>query len=105
MKVFLPEPIHVSFLNDYDCAIVFSTEFELHKIVVDLQQILQWFDYDVVITREVVTKDKLNDIEQGREESNLPPSLGITGKNFKTPTVSAQQIEQQVERVTQSITN
>ena len=57
-----------------------STEFELHKIAVDLQQISQWFGYDVVITYEVVTKDKLNNIEQGREEPNPPPSLDIMGK-------------------------
>ena len=46
----------------------FPTEFELCKIAMDLQQIMQWFGYDVVITCEVVTKDKLNEIEQGKEE-------------------------------------
>ena len=105
MEEFFPEPIHVSFLNEYDCVLQFSTEFELHKIAVEPQQILQWFGYDIVITCEVVTKDKLNDIEQGREEPNPLPSLDITGKNFKNPIVSAHQIEQQVERATQSITN
>ena len=93
------------FLNEYDCVIEFSMEFELHKIAIDLQQIFQWFGYDVVITCEVVSKDKLNDIEQGREEPNPPPSLDITGKKFETATVSAQQIDQQVERATQSITD
>ena len=68
----------------------FSTEFELHKIEVNLQQILQWFGYNVVVTCEVVTKDKLNDIEQGREKPNLPPSMDIMGKNVITPNVSAQ---------------
>ena len=66
---------------------------------------MQWFGYKVVITCEVVTKEKLKDIEQGREEPNPFPTLDITGKNFKTTTVSAQQIEQKVERVTQSIAN
>ena len=53
----------------------------------------------------MVTKDKLNDIEQGREEPNPPPTLDSMGKNFETTTVSAQHIEQQVERATQSITD
>ena len=87
------------FLNEYDCVLEFPTKFELCKIAVDLQQIMQWFGYDVVITCEVVNKDKLNEIEQGREEPNPSSSLDVTGKNFETPTVSAQQIEQQVERV------
>ena len=51
----------------------FSTEFELYKIGVDLQQISQWFGYDVVITCEVVSKDKLEDVGYGREEPKLPP--------------------------------
>ena len=62
VKVFLPEPIHVSFLNGYDCMQQFPTEFELCKIAMDLQQIIQWFVYDVVITCEVVPKDNLNEI-------------------------------------------
>ena len=41
MKVFLPEPIHVNFLNEYDCVLEFPTEFELCKIAEDLQQIMQ----------------------------------------------------------------
>ena len=53
----------------------------------------------------MVTKDKLNGIEQGREELNPSPSLDVTGKNFEIPTVSAQQIEQQVEKVIQNIAN
>ena len=106
MKAFLPEPIHVSFLNENDCVLEFPTKFELYKIAVDLQQMMQWFGYDVVITCEVVTMDKLNEIEQGREEPNPSPSLDITGKNFKTHTVSAQQIEQQVETMApQNIVN
>ena len=83
----------------------FPTEFEAHKIALDLQQIVQWFGYYVVITCEGATKDKLNEIEQGRKESNPSPSLDVTGKNFETLTVSAQQIKQQVERVTQNIAN
>ena len=58
-----------------------------------------------MITCEVITNEKLNDIEQGKEEPNLPSQFGYHGKIFKTPTVSAQQIEQQVESVTQSTTN
>ena len=57
-NVFLPEPVHVSLLNEYDYVLEFSTEFELPKIAVDLQHILLWFGYDIVITCEVVTKDK-----------------------------------------------
>ena len=56
-----------------------------------------------MITCEVVTKDKLNEIQQGREEPNLSPSLDVTGKNFETPIISAQQIEQHIEKVTQNI--
>ena len=93
-KVFLPEPIHVSFLNEYDCVLEFWTEFELHKIAVDLQQIMQWFGYEVVIICEVISKTMLNYIEQGREEPNPTPSLDVTWKNFETPTISVQQIEQ-----------
>ena len=63
----------------------FPTEFELHKIAADLQQIMQWFGYDVAITCEVITKDKLNDIEQDRGEPNLCPSLVVTGKKLKLP--------------------
>ena len=44
-------------------------------------------------------------MEQGREENNSPPSLDVIGKHFETTNVSAQQIEQQVERVTQNIAN
>ena len=50
----------------------------------------------------MVSKDKLSEGEQGREEPNLTPSLDIIGKHFETLTVSAQQTEQQVERTTQS---
>ena len=42
--------VNVSFLNEYDCVLEFSTELELHKIAGDVQQIMQWFGYDVVIT-------------------------------------------------------
>ena len=51
---------------------------------------MQWFGYDVIITCEVVTKDKLNEMGQCREEPNPSPNLDITGKNVVTPTVSAQ---------------
>ena len=104
-KLVLPEPIHVSFVDEYDYILEFPTEFELCKIAVDLQQVRQWFGYDVVITYEVVTKDKLNEIEQDMEEPKSTPSLDVTGEIFETPRVSAQQIEQQVERVTQNIAN
>ena len=68
----LPEPVHFSVLNEYDCVLEISTEFELHKIAVDQQQISQLFVYGIVITCDVVTKEKLNDIEQGREKPSLP---------------------------------
>ena len=80
MKVSLPEPNNVSFLNGYDCVLEFLTGFALHKIAMNLQQIMQWFGYDVIISCEVVTKDRLHEIEQGREEPNPSPSLDITGK-------------------------
>ena len=67
----------------------------------NLKQIMQWFDYDVIITCEVVTKEGLHEIEQGKKEPSPPPSLDVTGKNFETPPVW--QIEQQVQRVTQNI--
>ena len=41
----------------------------------------------------------------GRSPINPSASLDVTRKNFETPTVSAQQIEQQVERVAQNIAN
>ena len=88
-KSFLPEPIHVSFLNKYDCMLEFPTGFKLHKIALDLEQIMQWFSYGVRMTCEVVTKDKLIEIEQSREEPNPSPSLDVTGKNFETPTASS----------------
>ena len=81
----------------------FSTDYELHKIAMNLQQIMQWFGYNVIITCKVVTKDRLHEIEQGKEEPNPSPSLDVTGKNFETHTASVQQIEQQVQRVTQNI--
>ena len=82
VKGFLPEPIYVSFLNEYVCVLEFPTEFELHRIAVDVQLIMQWFGYDAVRC-VVVTKDKLNEIAQGREAvwmlqgeiSKLPLSL------------------------------
>ena len=96
VKASLSEPINVSFLNDYDCMLEFSTDFELHKIAMNLQQIKQWFGYDKISTCEVVTRDRLHEIEQGRGEPNPSPSLDVTGKIFATPTASVQQIEQQV---------
>ena len=83
----------------------FLTDFDLHRIAMNLQQIIQWFGHDVIITCEVVTRDRLHEIEQGKEEPNPSPSLDVTGKNSETPTASVQQIEQQEERVTQSIVN
>ena len=44
-KVFLLESIHTIFLNEYDCMLEFPTEFELCKIAVDLQQIMQRFGW------------------------------------------------------------
>ena len=86
-KVFLPEPIHVSSLNEYDCMLVFPTKFELCKIAAHLQQITQWFGYDVVITCGVIAREKLNENEQGREEPNSSPSLNVTEKILKLPLV------------------
>ena len=86
-KLFLPEHIYVSFLNEYDCVLEFPTKFKLCRISVNLQQIMQWFGYDVVITCEVITKDKLNEIEQGKEEPSPSPSWDVIGKIFETPTV------------------
>ena len=73
-KAFLPEPIHVSFLNEYDCMLEFPPNFNYVK-----QQWMQWFGYDVVIICKVVTKDKLNEIEQSRKKPNPSPSLDVTG--------------------------
>ena len=74
VKAFLPEPIHDSFfLNEYDCMLQFPTEFELCKITVDLQQTMQWFGYDVVITLRWLLKIswmKLNRVE--RNPIHLP---------------------------------
>ena len=84
-KAFLPELVNFSYLNEYDCVLQFSTDFDLHKIVMNLQQIMQWFGYDVIITCKVVTWDRLHEIEQGREEPNPSPSLDVRGKFFETP--------------------
>ena len=100
VKASLSEPINVSFLNEYDCVLKFSTDFDLHRIAMTLQQIIEMFGNDVIITCEVVTRDRLHEIEQGREEPNPSPSLDVTRKNFEPPTASVQQIEQRVERVT-----
>ena len=62
------DPINVSFLNEYNCLLEFATDFDLHKITMTLQQITQWFGYDVIVNCEVVTRDKLHEIEQCREE-------------------------------------
>ena len=40
-KTSLPEPINVSFLNEFYCVLKFLTEFELHKITMNLQKITQ----------------------------------------------------------------
>ena len=37
VKAFLPELIHISFLNEYDCMLDFPAEVDLHNIGVDLQ--------------------------------------------------------------------
>ena len=84
-KSFIFEPVHISFLNESDCVLEFSVEFELSKIALDPQKISQWLSYDVVITCEVVPEDKLEHIGHGREEPNPHPSLDITGQNFETP--------------------
>ena len=98
VKASLPEQLYVSFLNEFDCVLEFSTKFELHKITLNLQQIMQWFGYDVIITCDVVTKDKLNEIEQVKEEPQPSVILHATEKKFTTPTTSVQQIEQEVQR-------
>ena len=105
MNAFLPELVHVSFLNEYVCVLEISMGFELHKIAAALQQTSHWFGYDVVTTCEVVSKDKLKYVEHRRGEPNPPPSLAIRGENYDIPTVSAHQINQQVGRATQSITD
>ena len=38
-KSFVLEPIHISFLNGYDCVLEFSAGLELSKIAIDLQKI------------------------------------------------------------------
>ena len=48
----------------------------------DLQQITQWFGYDLVITCEMVTNDKLHGTEWNRVESNPSPSFGCYRKKF-----------------------
>ena len=58
----------------------------------------------MIVNCEVVTRGRLCEIEQCREEPDPPLSLDITGKNFEMPTSSVQHIEQ-VERVIQSIVN
>ena len=83
----------------------YATDFDPQKITMTLQQITSWFGYDVMVNCEVVTRDRLHEIEQGREEPNPSPSLDIRGKNFEAPTSSIQHIEQQVERVIQNIVN
>ena len=85
-KASLPDPINVRFLNEYNCVWEFASDFDPHKIAITLQQITQWFGYDVIVNCEVVTKDILHEIEQCREEPDPSPSLDITGKNFETPT-------------------
>ena len=70
VKASLPEPINDSFLNEYNCVLEFPTDFDLHKIAMNLQHIMQWFGYDVIITCEAVTRDSLNEKEQGREVPN-----------------------------------
>ena len=62
--------------------------------MMNLQQRIQWFGYDVIITCEVVTRnklhtcivvtrDKLHELEQEREEPNPSPSLNVTEKTLK----------------------
>ena len=48
-KSFIPKSIHISFFNKHDCVLAFSMEFELRKIVIDLQKISQWFSYDAYL--------------------------------------------------------
>ena len=81
VKAALPEPIYVSSLNEYDCVLVFPTDFDLYRITMNLQQIIQWFSCNVIITCEVVTRDKLHELEQERGEPKPSPSLDVAGKN------------------------
>ena len=37
----IPEPINISFLNEYDSMLEFLTDYKLHKIALHLQQIMQ----------------------------------------------------------------
>ena len=97
-KASLPDQINDSFLNEYDCVLEFATDFDPYKIAMTLQQITQWFGYDAILNCEVVTRDRLHEIEQCGEEPDPSLSLDITGKNFETPTSPVQHIEQ-VERV------
>ena len=39
-----------------------------------LQQITQWFGYDVIVNFEVVTRDRLHEIEQCRDEPDPSPT-------------------------------
>ena len=75
----------------------FVADFDPHKLAITLQQITQWFGYDVILTCEVVPRDRLHKTEQCREEPDPSPSLDVIA--------SVQHIKQQVERVTQSIAN
>ena len=47
-KHFFQNLFILSFLNECDCMLELPTEFKLCKIAKDLQQIMQWFGYDVV---------------------------------------------------------
>ena len=40
-KASLPDPINVNFLNEYGCVLEFTTDFDLHKITMTLQQLTQ----------------------------------------------------------------
>ena len=65
----------------------FASDFDPHKIAMTLQQITQWFGYDVIVNCEVVTRDRLHEIEECREEPNSSPSLDITEENVETPNI------------------
>ena len=59
-----------------------TTNFDLHKIAMPLQEITQWFGNDVIINYEVVTRDRLHEIEQCREEPDPSPKFRYHREKF-----------------------
>ena len=63
---------------------------------------MQWFGYDVM-TCKVVTKDKLNEIEQGKENAQPSLSLNVIGKYFRTSTTSVQQLNKKYKELPKTL--